>query len=173
MVAKTKADVKVVSSATVEIFSLKLRNNKEKKNYQAAHGISLFLVDSNLAGFHKGSKLKKLGLKGQVLHVKDLICSPNQLLKQPDHLNKVVCTHNEITPSTQYLHLARTQLSYFLKTSESQTPPCLGRKTMASTTSWINSPRRGLVLIQIVLHENPMCCIVFSVTRRYRSDLCF
>ena len=33
---------------------------------QAAHGISLFLVDSNLPGFHKGSKLKKLGLKGQV-----------------------------------------------------------------------------------------------------------
>merc|ERR1711915_1053246 len=32
---------------------------------KAAHGISLFLVDSNLPGFHKGRKLNKLGLKGQ------------------------------------------------------------------------------------------------------------
>ena len=32
---------------------------------KAAHGISLFLVDANLPGFHKGKKLKKLGLKGQ------------------------------------------------------------------------------------------------------------
>ena len=45
------------------------------KNYlnQAAHGISLFLVDSNLPGFHKGSKLKKLGLKGQVLQKKEFL----------------------------------------------------------------------------------------------------
>merc|ERR1712227_272451 len=32
---------------------------------RAAHGISLFLVDANSKGFHKGRKLKKLGLKGQ------------------------------------------------------------------------------------------------------------
>ena len=32
---------------------------------RAAHGISLFLVDADTAGFHKGRKLKKLGLKGQ------------------------------------------------------------------------------------------------------------
>jgi len=32
---------------------------------KAAHGISLFLVDADLPGFHKGSKLNKLGLKGQ------------------------------------------------------------------------------------------------------------
>merc|ERR1719369_2503829 len=30
---------------------------------KAAHGISLFLVDSDLPGFHKGRKLNKLGLK--------------------------------------------------------------------------------------------------------------
>merc|ERR550532_3531747 len=38
---------------------------KTKADVKAAHGISLFLVDSNLPGFHKGSKLKKLGLQGQ------------------------------------------------------------------------------------------------------------
>jgi len=32
---------------------------------RAAHGISLFLVDADSKGFHKGRKLKKLGLKGQ------------------------------------------------------------------------------------------------------------
>merc|ERR1719205_370002 len=32
---------------------------------RAAHGISLFLVDADTPGFHKGRKLKKLGLKGQ------------------------------------------------------------------------------------------------------------
>merc|ERR1711953_147070 len=42
LVAKTKSDAK-----------------------RAAHGISLFLVDADAKGFHKGRKLKKLGLKGQ------------------------------------------------------------------------------------------------------------
>merc|ERR1712088_1040343 len=32
---------------------------------RAAHGVSLFLVDANTPGFHKGRKLKKLGPKGQ------------------------------------------------------------------------------------------------------------
>merc|ERR1712128_17994 len=32
---------------------------------RAAHGISLFLVDADTEGFHKGRKLKKLGLKAQ------------------------------------------------------------------------------------------------------------
>merc|ERR1719150_3014014 len=32
---------------------------------RAAHGVSLFLVDADTPGFHKGSKLNKLGLKGQ------------------------------------------------------------------------------------------------------------
>jgi len=32
---------------------------------RAAHGISLFLVDADTPGFHKGRKLNKLGLKGQ------------------------------------------------------------------------------------------------------------
>ena len=54
---------------------------KEIDYNQAAHGISLFLVDSNLPGFHKGSKLKKLGLKGQVVEKKvhSLTCSPIKL----------------------------------------------------------------------------------------------
>ena len=34
---------------------------------RAAHGISLFLVDADTKGFHKGRKLKKLGLKAQVV----------------------------------------------------------------------------------------------------------
>lgn len=42
VVAKTKADAK-----------------------RAAHGVSLFLVDADMPGFHKGRKLQKLGLKGQ------------------------------------------------------------------------------------------------------------
>jgi len=32
---------------------------------RAAHGVSLFLVDADTPGFHKGRNLKKLGLKGQ------------------------------------------------------------------------------------------------------------
>ena len=32
---------------------------------RAAHGVSLFLVDADTPGFHKGRKLQKLGLKGQ------------------------------------------------------------------------------------------------------------
>jgi len=32
---------------------------------KAAHGVSLFLVDADLPGFHKGKKLQKLGLKAQ------------------------------------------------------------------------------------------------------------
>jgi len=32
---------------------------------RAAHGVSLFLVDADTPGFHKGRKLKKLGLKAQ------------------------------------------------------------------------------------------------------------
>jgi len=32
---------------------------------RAAHGVSLFLVDKDRPGFHKGRKLQKLGLKGQ------------------------------------------------------------------------------------------------------------
>lgn len=32
----------------------------------AAHGISLFLVESGMPGFKKGRKLEKIGLKAQV-----------------------------------------------------------------------------------------------------------
>jgi len=33
---------------------------------QAAHGISLFLVDAGTPGFTKGKNLKKLGMRAQV-----------------------------------------------------------------------------------------------------------
>ena len=38
---------------------------KTAEGKRAAHGISLFLVDADTPGFHKGRKLKKLGLKAQ------------------------------------------------------------------------------------------------------------
>jgi len=38
---------------------------KTGSDKRAAHGVSLFLVDANTPGFHKGRKLNKLGLKGQ------------------------------------------------------------------------------------------------------------
>jgi alkylation response protein AidB-like acyl-CoA dehydrogenase len=36
---------------------------KTDVNAKGSKGISLFLVDANIAGFKKGRKLKKLGLK--------------------------------------------------------------------------------------------------------------
>jgi len=50
---------------------------------RAAHGISLFLVDADSKGFHKGRKLKKLGLKGQdtaELFLEDVRVPGNALL---------------------------------------------------------------------------------------------
>ena len=41
--------------------------NREAKS--AAHGISLFLVENGMKGFHKGRKLEKIGLKAQVLEL--------------------------------------------------------------------------------------------------------
>ncbi len=41
--------------------------NREAKT--AAHGISLFLVENGMKGFHKGRKLEKIGLKAQVLEL--------------------------------------------------------------------------------------------------------
>jgi len=38
---------------------------KTGEGKRAAHGVSLFLVDADSPGFHKGKKLNKLGLKGQ------------------------------------------------------------------------------------------------------------
>merc|ERR1719347_710857 len=38
---------------------------KTGSDKRAAHGVSLFLVDADTPGFHKGRKLNKLGLKGQ------------------------------------------------------------------------------------------------------------
>lgn len=40
--------------------------NREAKS--VAHGISLFLVENGMKGFHKGRKLDKIGLKAQVSH---------------------------------------------------------------------------------------------------------
>lgn len=48
------ADVVVVVAVT----------NPEAKT--SAHGISLFLVENGMKGFHKGRKLEKIGLKAQV-----------------------------------------------------------------------------------------------------------
>ena len=50
---------------------VKLKTNNTEDNHalgtdkRAAHGVSLFLVDADSKGFHKGRKLKKLGLKAQ------------------------------------------------------------------------------------------------------------
>merc|ERR1712048_1084875 len=38
---------------------------KTGEGKRAAHGVSLFLVDADTPGFHKGRKLQKLGLKAQ------------------------------------------------------------------------------------------------------------
>merc|ERR1712107_867055 len=38
---------------------------KTGEGKRAAHGVSLFLVDADTPGFHKGRKLQKLGLKWQ------------------------------------------------------------------------------------------------------------
>merc|ERR1712054_321085 len=38
---------------------------KTGEGKRAAHGVSLFLVDADTPGFHKGRKLQKLGLKSQ------------------------------------------------------------------------------------------------------------
>lgn len=39
----------------------------------AAHGISLFLIEDGMSGFHKGRKLEKIGLKAQVLKTAHLM----------------------------------------------------------------------------------------------------
>merc|ERR1712079_550961 len=61
---------------------------KTKFDVKAAHGISLFLVDSTLPGFHKGSKLNKLGLRGQdtaELFFEDLRVPNSALLGKENH----------------------------------------------------------------------------------------
>ena len=40
-------------------------NNPNYNKKQGAKGISLFLVDAGTAGFTKGTKLKKMGMKAQ------------------------------------------------------------------------------------------------------------
>ena len=51
-----------VSSWVFVYFHSMFQTGSEKR---AAHGVSLFLVDADTPGFHKGRKLNKLGLKGQ------------------------------------------------------------------------------------------------------------
>merc|ERR1712215_252301 len=55
---------------------------KTGEGKRAAHGVSLFLVDADTPGFHKGRKLNKLGLKGQdtaELFFED-VCVPSSAL---------------------------------------------------------------------------------------------
>jgi len=58
---------------------------------RAAHGISLFLVDADRKGFHKGRKLKKLGLTNQdtaELFFEDVRVPASALLGGEDYENK-------------------------------------------------------------------------------------
>ena len=55
---------------------------------RAAHGVSLFLVDADTKGFHKGRKLKKLGLHGQdtaELFFEDVRVPNSALLGKENH----------------------------------------------------------------------------------------
>merc|ERR1711981_1224814 len=75
---------------------------------RAAHGVSLFLVDADTPGFHKGRKLNKLGLKGQdtaELFFEDvrvpasaLLGRENsgfyQLMEQPPQERLIIATHS-------------------------------------------------------------------------------
>ena len=53
----------ISSSAPLESLAEALKH--VLSSLQAAHGLSLFLVDAELAGFDKGKNLKKIGLKAQ------------------------------------------------------------------------------------------------------------
>lgn len=44
----------------------------DREAKSAAHGISLFLVESGTKGFQKGRKLEKIGLKAQVTGARTL-----------------------------------------------------------------------------------------------------
>ncbi len=60
------ADVVIVVAKT-DLNAKKVRNILSYCcDVQAAHGISLILVDANTPGFTKGRNLKKIGLKAQV-----------------------------------------------------------------------------------------------------------
>jgi long-chain-acyl-CoA dehydrogenase len=70
------ADVVIVVAVT----------NKDAKS--PAHGISLFLVEEGMAGFKKGKKLKKLGLRGQdtaELFFEDVRLPKSALLGKENH----------------------------------------------------------------------------------------
>merc|ERR1712117_765445 len=56
---------------------------------RAAHGVSLFLVDADTKGFHKGRKLKKLGMHGQdsaELFFEDVRVPSSALLGTENHV---------------------------------------------------------------------------------------
>ena len=66
---------------------LMFQTGSEKR---AAHGVSLFLVDADTPGFHKGRKLNKLGLKGQdtaELFFEDVRVPASALLGQVSQTN--------------------------------------------------------------------------------------
>jgi len=93
---------------------------RTKFDVKAAHGISLFLVDSSLPGFHKGSKLNKLGLRGQdtaELFFEDLRVPESALLGKENHgfyylmdqlpQERIGCANEELARAEAMFELAR------------------------------------------------------------------
>jgi len=93
---------------------------RTKFDVKAAHGISLFLVDSTLPGFHKGSKLNKLGLRGQdtaELFFEDLRVPKSALLGKENHgfyylmdqlsQERIGCANEELARAEAMFELTR------------------------------------------------------------------
>merc|ERR1712223_1542911 len=93
---------------------------RSKFDVKAAHGISLFLVDSTLPGFHKGSKLNKLGLRGQdtaELFFEDLRVPKTALLGKENHgfyylmdqlpQERIGCANEELARAEAMFELTR------------------------------------------------------------------
>jgi len=93
---------------------------RTKFDVKAAHGISLFLVDSSLPGFHKGSKLNKLGLRGQdtaELFFEDLRVPESALLGKENHgfyylmdqlpQERIGCANEELARAEAMFELTR------------------------------------------------------------------
>jgi hypothetical protein len=55
---------------------------------QAAHGLSLFLVDSDMPGYSRGRNLKKIGMKAQVRTIGQSLCSLSPFHKNFPQLKK-------------------------------------------------------------------------------------
>jgi len=75
----------ITNGYSADVTVVVARTNKDKK---AAHGTSLFLVDSGIAGYSKGTPLKKAGLKAQdtcELFFEDCFIPDDALLGELDH----------------------------------------------------------------------------------------